>query len=131
MNMPAENFTDLELSFICKLKTFTLIDLGINGYTGQLMVGPTPYDAMITNHFVLRVADTSDNKTKFFVTLESNPSSKRKRLCIQTEKLHQSQASDPSISRWPPKAFLAAALPMAKTEVAELAPKALAKRKRA
>jgi hypothetical protein len=74
---------------------------------------------------------TSDNKTKFFVTLESNPSSNRKRLCIQTEKLHQSQASDPSISRWPPKAFLAAALPMAKTEVAELAPKALAKRKRA
>ena len=126
--MASENFLNLDLPFICNLKPFTCIDLGIAGYTAQLMAGPMPYDALIKNHQVLRVAD-ADDEALFFVTLESNPSSSRKMLCIQTEKRHQSQVADRAITRWTQKAFMAAALPMAKAEVTAMSPKAPAKRK--
>ena len=114
--MASENFLNLNLPFILNLKSFTCIDLGIAGYTAQLMAGPMPYDTLIKNHQVLRVAD-ADDEALFFVTLESNPSSNRRMLCIQTEKRHHSQVADRSITRWTQKAFLAAALPMAKAEV--------------
>lgn len=113
--MSSENFLNLDLPFILNLKPFTCIDLGIAGYTAQLMAGPMPYDTLIKNHQVLRVAD-ADDEALFFVTLESNPSSSRRMLCIQTEKRHQSQVADRAISRWTQKAFLSAALVMAKAQ---------------
>ena len=62
--MASENFLNLDLPFICNLKPFTCIDLGIAGYTAQLMAGPMPYDTLIKNHQVLRVAGVDDEANR-------------------------------------------------------------------
>ena len=82
------------------------VEIGLPGHRALLLDEEFESGPFITYHKLLKI-ETSAGKVVQFVTLESNPSSDRQYLCVQTAKQHQSTRQ--SSETWTNAAFLAAA----------------------
>jgi len=82
-------FDELQLLFENQSTDCKVVDLGLPGFRALLLEEECEWGPFITYHKILRV-ETAAGKLVQFVTLESNPSSDRQYLCVQTAKMHQS-----------------------------------------
>lgn len=82
-------FDELQLLFETQSSDCQVVDLNLPGLCALLLDKECECGPFITYHKIIRV-ETAAGKLVQFVTLESNPSSDRQYLCVQTAKMHQS-----------------------------------------